>query len=72
MVAFVGLFSTVGFQMPPQMECFRGCIRGCIITQVAFVWLFSTVHFHMSPQIKLIAEIRTTSLWDENHSQDVA
>ena len=41
------LFSTVHFQMSPQM----GCPRGCIITLVAFVWLFSTVHFQMCPQI---------------------
>ena len=46
LVAFVGLFSTVHFQMSPQMAC----LRGCIITLVAFVWLFSTVHFQMFPQ----------------------
>ena len=47
LVAFVWLFSTMHFQMSPQVACTR---RG-IITLVAFVWLFSTVHFQMSPQI---------------------
>ena len=46
LVAFVGLFSAVCFQMCLQMVC----MRGCIITLVAFVWLFSTVRFQMSPQ----------------------
>ena len=45
--AIVWLFSTVCFQMGPQMAC----MSGCIITLVAFVWLFSTVHFQMCPQI---------------------
>ena len=44
------LFSTVRFQMPPQMACLR---RG-IITLVALIWLFSTVHFQMCPQIAWI------------------
>ena len=47
MVAFVWLFSTVHFQMCPQIAC----PRWCKITLVAFVWLFSTVCFQMSPQI---------------------
>ena len=36
-VAFVWLFSTVHFQMCPQIAC----MRRCIITHVAFVWFFS-------------------------------
>ena len=40
-------FSSVYFQMSPQMAC----LRGCKVTLVAFVWLFSTVYFQMSPQI---------------------
>ena len=47
MSAFVWFFSTVRFQMCPQMAC----PRGCIVTLVAFVWLFSTVRFQMCPQI---------------------
>ena len=43
-VAFVCFFSTVGFQMSPQMAC----PRRCKITLVAFAWLFSTVRFKMS------------------------
>ena len=43
---FVRPFSTVCFQMSPQIAC----LRGCIITLVALVWLFSSVHFQMSPQ----------------------
>ena len=35
-VAFVWLFSTVHFQMYPQIAC----MRRCIITHVAFVWFF--------------------------------
>ena len=46
-IGFVWLFSTVCFQMLPQIAC----IRGCIITLVAFVGLLSTVRFEMSPQI---------------------
>ena len=41
------LFSTVCFQMYPQMAWLR---RGKVAL-VAFVWLFSTVCFQMSPQI---------------------
>ena len=40
-------WSTVTFQMCPQIAC-RG---GCEITLVAFVWLFSTVCLQMSPQL---------------------
>ena len=47
MVAFVQLFSTVCFQMCPQIACLK---RGKV-TLVAFVWLFPVVCFHMSPQI---------------------
>ena len=37
-------FSTLRFQMSPQIAC----MRGCIITQIAFVWLFPAVRFQMS------------------------
>ena len=47
LAAFVCLFSTVCFQMTPQMAC----IRRCKITLVAFIWFFSSVCFQMSPQI---------------------
>ena len=46
LVAFVWLFSTVCFQMCPQMACLR---RG-IVALVTFVCFFSTVCFHMSHQ----------------------
>ena len=39
LVAFVWLFSTVRFQMCPQISCMR---RG-IVALVAFVWFFSAV-----------------------------
>ena len=42
----VWLFSTVRFQMSPQIYC----LRGGIVTLVAFVWPFSTVRFQMTPQ----------------------
>ena len=45
--AFVWLFSTVRFQMCPQIAC----MGGCILTLVALVWLFSTVCFQMLSQI---------------------
>ena len=47
LVAFVWLFSTVRFQMFPQIAC-QG---GFIVTLVAFVLLFSTMRFQMFPQI---------------------
>ena len=50
LVTFMWLFSTVFFQMCPQIAC----LRGCIVTLVAFVWLFSTVFFQMSPQIAFL------------------
>ena len=46
LISFAWLFSTVGFQMSPQIAC----IRGCKVTLIAFVWLFSTVGFQMFPQ----------------------
>ena len=45
-VALVWLFSTVRFQMSPQISC----NRRDIVALVAFVWLFSTVCFQMWPQ----------------------
>ena len=56
MVTFVWLFSTVYFQMCPQIACPR---RG-IVTLVAFVWLFSTVHFQMCPKIAWIRAGKVT------------
>ena len=47
LVTFVWLFSTVRFQMCPQIAC----PRKCIIALAAFVCLFSIVYFQMSPQI---------------------
>ena len=44
------IFSTVCFQMCPQIAC----IRGCIVTLVAFVCLFSAVDFQMCPQCACI------------------
>ena len=41
------LFSSVFFQMFPQITC----LGGCIFTLVAYVWLFSTVSFQMAPQM---------------------
>ena len=46
LVAFICLFSTVRFQMSPQIAC----PRGSKFTLVAFVWLFSTMGFQMWPQ----------------------
>ena len=51
MIAFVCLFSAVGFQMGPQITC----IMGCITTQVAFVWLLSPMRFQMDPQTTCIS-----------------
>ena len=48
--AFIWLFSTVRFQMCPQIACLR---RGKV-TLVAFVWFFSSVCFQMIPQIACI------------------
>ena len=45
-VTSVCLFSTVCFQMSPQIAC----LRRSIVTLVAFVRLFSTVCYQMSPQ----------------------
>ena len=41
LVAFVWLFSSVCFQVSPQIIC----QRGCIVTLFAFVWLFSMARF---------------------------
>ena len=50
------VFSTVHFEMSPQIACIR---RG-IITLAAFVWLFSTVRFQMCPQIAWIRAGKVT------------
>ena len=39
LISYVCFFSTVYFQMSPQIAS----LRGCIVALVAFVWLFSTV-----------------------------
>ena len=39
LVAFVGFFSTVYFQVPFLIPC----NRGCIITELAFVWFISLI-----------------------------
>ena len=44
------LFSSVNFQMIPQIVC----TRGCIVALVAFVWLFPTVYFHMNLQMAFV------------------
>ena len=56
LVEFVCLFSTVRFQMFPQIAC----LRRCITTLVAFVWLFSAVSFQMSPQIACLKGRKVT------------
>ena len=45
-ISLVWLFSSVCFQMFPQIAC----PQECIVTLVAFVWFFSTVRFQMCPQ----------------------
>ena len=56
LVAFVWFFSTVHFQMFPQITC----MRRCIVTLVAFVWIFSNVRFQMCPQIVCMRGCITT------------
>ena len=56
LVAFFGLFSTVRFQMFPQIAC----LRGGKVTLVAFVLLFLTVYFHMIPQSACIIQSKVT------------
>ena len=46
LVASVWFFSTVRFQMFPQIAC----LKTGIVTLIAFVWFFSTVRFQMSHQ----------------------
>ena len=53
---FVGLFSTVCFQMVPQ----KMCTRGCKVTLVAFVGLFPIVGSQMSPQIAYLGGCKIT------------
>ena len=50
LAAFVQLFSTVRFQMPPQGTW----IRAAKVTLVAFVWLLSRVCLQMCPQVPCI------------------
>ena len=49
-------FSTVCFQMSPQIVC----TRGCIVTLVTIVWPFCTVCFQMSPQISCLIRYKIT------------
>ena len=62
LVAFVWLFSTMCFQMSPQIAC----LRGCKVTFVAFVWLFSTVYFQMCRIVTLVAFLSSTCLFHWN------
>ena len=55
LIAFVGSFSTVRFQMCPQISC----PREGKITVAAFVWLFSTVGFQMSPQMACLSRMQS-------------
>ena len=54
LIAFVGSFSTVRFQICPQISC----PREGKITVAAFVWLSSTVGFQMSPQMACLWECK--------------
>ena len=54
LIAFAGSFSTVRFQICPQISC----PREGKITVAAFVWLSSTVGFQMSPQMACLWECR--------------
>ena len=56
LVAFVWLFSSVRFQMCPQIAC----SIGCKVTLGAFVWFFSTVRFQMFPQSACRRECKVT------------
>ena len=55
LIAFVGSFSTVRFQICPQISC----PREGKITVAAFVWLFSTVGFQMSPQMACLSRMQS-------------
>ena len=46
LVTLVKLFSTVSFEMCPQIAC----MGRCIFTLAAFVWFFSTMSLQMNPQ----------------------
>ena len=48
LVTFVGLFSSMYFQMSPEIAF----TRGFVTTLIALVWLFSTVRFQMCSQIE--------------------
>ena len=50
LIAFFFLFSTMYFQVRPQMTNFKWCI----ITLIAFMPLFSTVHFQMTSQVTYV------------------
>ena len=50
LVAFVGLFSAMRFQMCPQMAC----LRGSIITLVAFVWVPHLFNFNWILLFKIL------------------
>ena len=56
LVAFVWLFTTVRFQMCPQIAC----PKGCIVTLVAFVWFVSIVRFQMCPQMACLRRGKVT------------
>ena len=54
--SLISIFSTVHFQMCPQIAC----LRRRKVTLVAFVRLFSTVCFQMSSQIKCLGTCKVT------------
>ena len=56
LVTIVWLFSTVHFQMCPQMTC----IKGYIVVLVAFVWLFTIMGFQMCLQIACMRGCKVT------------
>ena len=56
LVAFVWFFSSMCFQMSPQVAC----ISICKFTLVAFVWLFTTVCSQMSFQITCVRRCKAT------------
>ena len=56
LVTIAWLFSTVHFQMCPQMTC----IKGYIVVLVAFVWLFTIMGFQMCLQIACMRGCKVT------------
>ena len=57
-LTFFPIFSSVLFQMCPQITC----PKGCIVKLAAFVWLFSTVSFQICPQMACLRRCKFTLL----------